>query len=84
MEKGKKPIMLRIGKINEVINLTEIYEIIEPMDQNPSSCKTYEEILSSKKVLKLVEKNGFRWAEALIHRINSVHTSHDNFDLHNK
>lgn len=76
--------MLRIGKINEVINLTEIYEIIEPMDKNPSSCETYEEILSSNKVLKLVKKNSFRWAEALINRMNSAHTSHDNFDLHNK
>jgi len=65
------------------INLSEIYRIIKPMDNNPSSCELFEKILSSRKVLKLTEKYGFRWAIALVERMNSVHTSHDNFNLHN-
>lgn len=84
MKTAEKPKILKVGEIGQKINLTEIYKIIKPMDKNPSSCETYERILSSQKVLSLVEKNGFRWAVALIERMNSAHTSHDNFDLHNK
>lgn len=84
MKKVEKPIILKVGETGQNINLNEIYKIIKPMDANPSSCETYERILSSQKVLRLVEKNGFRWAVALIQRMNSAHTSHDNFDLHNK
>lgn len=69
---------------DEKINLSEIYKIIEPMDANPSSCETYERILSSRKVLKLVKKNGLKWSIALVERMSSAHTSHDNFNLHNK
>ena len=85
MKEWKKPVtILKVGERGQNINLSEIYKIIEPMDKNPSSCETYEKILSSKKVLKLVEKNGFRWAVALAERMSSAHTSHDNFNLHNK
>lgn len=80
----RKPLILKINESSQNINLSEIYKIVGLMDKNPSSCETYEKILSSKTVLRLVEKNGFRWAVTLVERMSSAHTSHDNFDLHNK
>ena len=56
MRKAEKRIILKVGEMGQNINFNEIYEIIKPMDKNPSSCETYEKILTSKKVLKLVEK----------------------------
>ena len=81
-EKAKRIGILKIT--DKKIDLTEIYKIIVPIDQNPSSCATYEKVLLSSKVRNLVEKNGFRWAIALVERAGSAHTSHDNFNLHNK
>lgn len=74
-----------VGGIEERgINISQIYELISPMDKDPGNCELFERILGSDNVVGLMEKRGYQWTVEFMKRINSAHPFHNNPSVHPK
>lgn len=64
----------------EPINLSQIYELISPMDRDPGDCQLFEQILASNE--PNMKELGWRWTREFMIRLGNAHPIHNNPSVH--
>lgn len=64
------------------INVSEIYELIDPLSKDPGNCELFEQILLSDRVVGLMRGKSYIWTVEFMMRINNAHPIHNNPSVH--